>query len=419
MGVSVQQTLEQRIDALFESKSDAMDQSIELFRDIREAGRVYEHGPMLLLTHYEDVKAVIRDGERLSNQASKEGTRAEAIRARLSDEGKEAFDEVSAFEQNFLSRTDGEQHARMRAIMHRVFTPRRIAALGPAIQGYADQLLAELEPGEVVDMTKFAYELPLMAICNMFGAPREDHALIHEWSMKVARNRGGVEEGPLLESRDAEREFRRYVGELADAHRRNAGSGGELVATLLDATEGERMTDDELAATFVVLLFAGHETTTSLIGGGIYELLRNPDQWQALVDDPSLVPDSIDELLRYVTPVQWLLRFAVEDLEVGGVAVEKGQTLVPLLAAANRDADVFPDPDRLDIRRPDAKQTLAFGFGLHYCLGVSLARLEGEIAFRTLVERFPNMELALDGPAEWSGNAQFRHPGRLPVRLES
>src|SRR6202008_2657610 len=120
--------------ALFQSKSEAMDASIELFRDIRAAARVYEHGPMLLLTHSEDVKSVIRDGERLSNQASKEGTRAEAIRARLSDGGKEAFDEVSAFEQNFLSRTDNEQHDRMRQIMHRVFTPRRIAALAPAIQ---------------------------------------------------------------------------------------------------------------------------------------------------------------------------------------------------------------------------------------------------------------------------------------------
>jgi cytochrome P450 len=416
MSVGTRQSLDERLEALFESRPEAMEEANEIWREVREASPAYEHGPTVLVTRYEDVKAAIKDGIRLSNKGYAEGSRAEAVRARLSDEGKAAFDEVSDFEANFITRTDGERHERLRGIVHRVFTPRRIAAMHDTIQGYTDELLAHVDPGAPADLAVFAYELPLMAICDMCGVPREDHGLIHDWALKIARNRGGVEEGPLLESRDAGREFRAYVADLADRHRRSAGSGGELVATLLDATEGDRLTDVELAGAFVLLLFAGHETTTSLVGAGLYELLREPDQYRLLADDPGLVPAAIDELLRFVSPVQWLNRFAVEEHEIGGVEIPRGQTVMPVLACANRDPSVFPDPDRLDIRRPESKQSLAFGFGAHYCLGVSLARLEGEITFRTLAERFPRAELAADS-FEWAGNSMFRRIGSLPVTL--
>jgi cytochrome P450 len=182
------------------------------------------------------------------------------------------------------------------------------------------------------------------------------------------------------------------------------------------AHEGDRLADQELTAMFVILLFAGHETTTNLIGNGLVELMRHRDQWERLCADPSLVPAAVEELLRWVTPVQWLGRVATEPFELEGVQIEAGQTVFPILAAANRDPAAFRNPERLDISRPDAKNHLALGFGPHFCIGNALARLEGTVAFATLARRFPGLELA-DEHLGWRGNAMLRGLEALPVRL--
>jgi cytochrome P450 len=211
-------------------------------------------------------------------------------------------------------------------------------------------------------------------------------------------------------------EFIRYTATIADRHRRDPNSVSELVAAMLDAEEEERLTADELAAMFVQLLFAGHETTTNLLAIGTVELLRNRDQWQLLCDDPSLVRNAVEELLRWVTPVQFVNRNAVTDFELGGVSFQKEQSVFLVLAAANRDPAVFSEPETLDVTRADAGEHLGFGFGFAFCLGTALARLEAEVAFRELTRRFPDAELATD-ELEWQGFSLLRSLKSVPLRL--
>jgi cytochrome P450 len=218
-----------------------------------------------------------------------------------------------------------------------------------------------------------------------------------------------------MEAHAAMRDFRAYVDAMLDDHRRNP-SASDLVGALIDAEQGERLTADELAGMFFVLLFAGHETTTSLIGTGMLELLRHRDQWEKLCADPSLAPATTEELLRWVTPVQWTTRVTNVEVEVAGTCIPPETTVFPMIASANRDPTVFAEPETLDITREDSGQHLALGFGSHFCLGAALARLEGTIAYRTLATRFPNIELASDSFA-YGGNAMLRRPATLPVRL--
>jgi cytochrome P450 len=167
---------------------------------------------------------------------------------------------------------------------------------------------------------------------------------------------------------------------------------------------------------FIVLLFAGHETTTNLLSAGLLELMRHRDQWQRMVDDPALIPGAVEELLRWLSPVQWVGRVAANDFTIGDLAVARGESVFLMIAAGNRDAEQFPDPNRLDITRANAKSHLSLGFGPHFCLGNSLARMEATIAFTTLAKRFPDVALVDDAPG-WHGNAMLRSLKTLPIVL--
>jgi cytochrome P450 len=362
------------------------------------------------------VKALIRDNVRLSNSTMTSGTRAETIMRGLSDEQQTAHLEVSAFESLYLSRSDGSQHRRLRNIAHHAFTPRRIAEMKRTVQRYTDAMISESTSGDVVDlMPTLAYQLPLMVIVDMLGVPESDRESIHVWSNLLGRNRGGDDPAALLEAHRAMAEFRHYVEDVVLPERRRR-PGTDLVSALMEAHDGERLADQELTAMFVILLFAGHETTTNLIGNGLVELMRHRDQWDRLCADPSLVDSAVEELLRWVTPVQWLGRVATQPFKLEEVEIEAGQTVFPVLAAANRDREAFAEPDRFDIARPDAKNHLALGFGPHFCIGNALARLEGAVAFATLARRFPEVELAEDD-LRWRGNAMLRGLEALPVTL--
>jgi cytochrome P450 len=411
-------TLDARIDRLLASEPDALVDPFALYRDIRAAGRVYRRGPALLVSHFEDVKTLALDNVRLSNNSSQIGSRAATTRAALSLEHRIVFDEVGAVESKFITRADGELHARLRRIMQRAFTPRRIAEMQATIQRYTDELIEPLLDGEVADLASLAYRLPLMAVCDLLSVPAPDRERIHEWSLALGRNRQGVDLIPLLDAHAAIREFRAYVHDLIEQHRRAPDTTSGLLAALLEADEGERLSEDELVATFIILLFAGHETTTNLISIGMLELLRHPDQWELLSRDPGLLSQAVEELLRYISPVQWIVRVALEDVRFAGTRLEEGQTALLLLASGNRDPAAFDDPDSLHILRPRTRQTLAFGFGPHFCLGVSLARLEGELAIGTLVRRFPRMALATE-IFRWGSSAQLRHLTHLPVTLNN
>ncbi len=409
-------SLDEQLARILASDPDAMAHPEPVWRTLREQAPVHRIGPLVLVARHGDARDVLRDDERFSSRYFVTGSRHEAIKASLTGAQLEAYEEIGAFESMYMSRSDDDQHDRLRGSANRVFTPRRMAEMRSAVQRYTDEMLAVMIHQDVSDLVSgLAYRLPLMVISDMLGVPPAERDQIHEWSSQLGRNRGGDDPQALIVAYQAMREFRHYVEDILVPLRENR-SGSDLLTALLEAEESARLSPVELTAMFVVLLFAGHETTTNLISIGLLELLRNRDQWERLCADPSLAPRATEELLRWVTPVQYQWRAARADTMLGGIEIESGETVAAVLAAANRDPDVFADPERLDITRPDAKQHLAMGLGPHFCLGNALARLEGAVVFEALARRFPEIELADDSPG-WKGNAMMRGPREVLVKL--
>ena len=304
--------------------------------------------------------------------------------------------------------------------MSKAFTPKVVDGLRPRIQELVDELLdAVAAKGSMEIIEDLAYPLPVIVICEMLGVPPEDHETFKEWSRAAARSLDPEEILPpevQEERRQTLESFGDYFRALIVERRKDLKD--DLISALIEAEEaGDKLTEEELLSTCILLLVAGHETTVNLIGNGALALLRNPDQLEMLRDDPSLAPRAVEELLRYDPPVQMTGRTALEDIEIGGGTVRKGQQVILLLAAANRDPERFADPDRLDITRDDTRH-LAFSFGTHFCLGASLARLEGEIALGTLVRRFQGLKLQTEAP-EYKENITLRGLASLPVAFSS
>ncbi|HEY4279633.1 MAG TPA: cytochrome P450 [Conexibacter sp.] len=408
------------LEALLSSQPQALADPFSVWNRIRSQSAVHPHGPVVLVTRYDDVKAILRDADRFSSRGRSAGSRANLIRSAFPPEAVAAWEEVTAFENLYVSRSDGDQHERLRHVAHRTFTPRRIAQLDEITRAYTEQLLDECasaaaDAGAPCDlMAMFAYRLPLMVICDLLGVGADEREQIHGWSNTLGRNRGGDDPAVTLAARDALNEFRAFVQRLIVPLRERRGT--DLLSALMDAEGDARLSEEELVAMFVILLFAGHETTTNLIANGTLLLMKRRDQWERLVADPSLIPNAVEELLRMTTPSQWQFRLATEDVTVGGTTIEEGQTVYAVTAAANRDPDVFADPDELDVARANARAHLSLGFGPHFCLGNSLARLEGIAALEAMTRRFPEMQLATDTLA-WRGNAMLRGLVELPVRL--
>jgi cytochrome P450 len=421
MSVNTLSSKEDDLAAYLASVPAVMANPYPLFSRIRDTGPAYFHerGATYFLTSYPAVKAGLSDAGRLSNRGYADGTRARAARARLEPADRQLLDAVNGFELLMVSRSDGDQHGRLRRLAHRAFTPRRIAELGRQVRVFTNGLLDEIESasrgGQTIDlMADLAKRLPTMVIMEMLDVPQSDRGLIRGWADTISKNRGGHEAIALRNAHAAVAEFRAYLGRMIVAARER-GTGRELVSTLLEAHDGERLTEEELLAMFVVLLFAGTETTTNLIAIGAWALLREREQWDALVQEPARVPQAVEELLRLVSPVQYLMRVALEDLEVGGTVIKRGSSVLLSLAAANHDPEVFSEPDRLDIDRA-SNPHLALAFGPHFCLGASLARLEGQIVFESLIDRLPKMTVA-DDQLTFAGNAMLRTVERVPVRL--
>ncbi len=266
-----------------------------------------------------------------------------------------------------------------------------------------------------VDLTEvFTYRLPLLAIARMLGVPEADAPLIHRWSSIMGAFEGRTNMDALHPWHDALSEFRAYVHDLIVSFG-NAPPDTNLITALLDAHGGDRLTSEELLAMFVVLLFAGHETTTNLIGNGVVALMHQREQWELLCRTPALAETAVEELLRYDAPVQYTARLPILDAEVGGARVRAGQTLLMLIGSANRDPRAFHEPDRIDITRTGNRH-LGLLVGIHFCLGASLARLEGKIAFTELAQRYPGLEL-VDDQLEWNPNPMLRGVKQLRVRL--
>jgi cytochrome P450 len=415
MGTELKNRLDDDLAALLASDPAAIADPYSTWDRVREEDPVHAHGPVVLLTRFEHVKPALADNESYSHAGRSQGSRAKAIEAGLTTEQALAYRDITDFENLYLSRSDGPDHERRRRIAHRTFTPKRIAELDAATYRYAEEMIATTAAGDSGDlMSGLAYHLPLMLICDLLGVPAPDRERIHEWSGALGRNRGGDDPTALMAAHGALDEFRAFVKSLLVKLRKERGT--DLLSALLDAEDDERLTEEELAAMFVVLLFAGHETTTNLIATGLLMLLEQRDQWERLCAEPELVPNAVEELLRIVTPVQWQFRLSRKEIEVGGVQIPAGQTVYPVVAAANRDPEVFAEPARLDIGRDNAKAHLALGYGSHFCLGNALARLEGRVVLELLSAQYPDLALAAS-PEElrWRGHAMLRGLAELPV----
>jgi cytochrome P450 len=309
---------------------------------------------------------------------------------------------------------DGADHRRLRRLVTKAFTPRVVEQLRPRIQAIADELLDAVEERRQMDLSAdYAFPLPITVIAELLGVPSADHGRFKEWSDAIIT--------PVFEDEKMEGLFTQmgeFVAYLTEFFaRRRAEPRDDLVSALLAARDEEdALSEAELFGTVVLLIVAGHETTVGLIGNAVLNLLANPDQLDLVREDSSLLPGAIEEVLRYEGPVERALnRWAASDLELGGHTIRRGELVIAILNAADRDGERFPEPDRLDVCRADTKH-LAFGRGSHYCLGAPLARLEAEIALETLFRRLPGLRLALEpGELEWRPTPGFRRVAALPV----
>lgn len=309
-----------------------------------------------------------------------------------------------------LLNIDPPDHTRLRRLVAKAFTPRRTAEFEPRVQQLADTLIDRFAGRGRADLIhEFAFPLPIYAICDLLGVPAEDQDDFRDWAGMMIRHGGGPRGGVAR----SVKKIRNYLAALI--HRKRADLGDDLISGLIKASDhGEHLTEEEAAAMCFVLLFAGFETTVNLIGNGAYALLRDPAQ-RALLDaalargDDAFVAGAVEELLRYDGPVEiatW--RYATEPLRIGGRPIARGDAVLVVLAAADRDPARFRAPDTLDLARRD-NQHLGYGHGIHYCLGAPLARLEGRIALGTLLRRLPDLRLGAD-------ETELRRRGGLIMR---
>jgi cytochrome P450 len=360
------------------------------------------------LLRHADVVAALRD-PRLS------ADRLTPYVAGLPSDEREALAPLVRALAGWMIVHDLPSHTRLRALVSHAFTPRAVERLRERIGAIAAGLLDRVAASGRMDiMQDFAGPLPAIVIAELVGVPAADRERFQAWSDDVAAFVGTFTVGAEIATR-AQRsllELEGYFRGLVAERRRRPGD--DLLSVLIAAEEGgDRLSEDELFANCAFLLFAGHETTTNLIGNGMLALLRHPDQLALLRDDPSHVAKASEEFLRYDGPVDRIARIATEDLEIGGVRISAGDRVVSLLGAANRDPARFPEPDRLDITRRDNRH-VAFGHGPHFCVGAPLARLEAQVAFPLLLRRLHDPRLA-DEQVRWRDSIGFRGLVSLPV----
>ena len=362
-----------------------------------------------LITRYDDVLAVLKDQRFVKDWRG-------ALTPEQLAQVPPIPEVMKPLSQNMLD-TDPPDHERLRALVSKAFTPRLIERLRPRVQAISDGLLdAVQDRGEMDLINDYAFPLPITVIAELLGVPAEDRNNFREWSDAAVSGNASQEymEQILIPHMQA---FTDYLRALFEEKRSNPKD--DLVSALVRAEEaGDRLSEDELLGMVFLLLVAGHETTVNLIGNGVLALLQHPDQLRKLKEDPSLIKPAVEELLRYDGPVETSTeRFAREDVEIGGQVIPRGDMVLVVLAAADHDPERFPDPDALDITRTDNRH-LAFGKGIHHCLGAPLARMEGEIAISTLLRRMPN--LRLKGSPEslsWRPGMILRGLRGLPVEF--
>ncbi|MCI0547428.1 MAG: cytochrome P450 [Candidatus Rokubacteria bacterium] len=381
------------------------------FHALREEDPVHAH-PMgfYVLTRYDDVMTLLRDS-RFGKAAYEE-----LLASRFGGNGG-----GGAWVTSSMLFKDPPDHTRLRTLVSKAFTPRVVETMRAHIQEIVDGLLDQVQArGRMDVISDLAYPLPVTVISEMLGVPPAESDSIKEWSLAIARSLDAiampVDQEVIQKGNAAFKALAAYFQDLATARRR--APRADLLSALIAAEEqGDKLSERELLATCILLYVAGHETTVNLIGNGVLALLRHPAELRRLAANPGLAPGAVEELLRYDGPVQRTGRIASTDVEIGGKTIPKGTLVLGLLGAANRDPAHFPEPDRLDLERADNRH-LAFGLGIHFCLGAPLARLEGQMAFATLLRRCPRLELATPSPT-WRSSATLRGLTALPVSFRS
>jgi cytochrome P450 len=314
---------------------------------------------------------------------------------------------------------DPPGHTRLRSLASHAFSPARVAVLRTHIREIVNRLLDTVQAkGQMDIIADLGDPLPAIVTAEMLGVPLEDRHQLKAWSTNFAEMLGNFQHNPehaarmLRTVQDMTAYFHDRIRELKNIPRDG------LVHSLMTAEiDGDRLTEEEVVATSIVTMVGGLETTTNLIGNGVLTLLRNPGEIERMQEDQSLIPSAVEEMLRYESPSQHTGRLAPEDVEWEGKVIRKGQAVMAVMAAANRDPERFPDPDRFDVARTDNRH-LAFGYAAHFCFGAALARVEGQEAFEAIVRRLPGLELQ-PGPLVWRNNLGLRGLTALPVKFEA
>lgn len=351
-----------------------------------------------VVTRYEDVLTVFQ-------QFSADRT---PTPEQLSERGLAAFTPLARIMVRQMLFLDPPAHGRVRRLASKAFTARRVERLRSHIQQITDRLLDQVQDKGTMDVIKdLAYPLPAIVTAEMLGVPTDDWQQLTAWSADFAQVLGNFQHNPehaaqVIRSLE---EMCTYFRRAVEECRKHPREG--LINAFLNAeVDGDRLSEEEIVANTIVTMVGGQETTTNLIGNGVLSLLRHRDQLERLRADFSLIPSAVEELLRYESPSQHTARLAPDDVELGGKLIRKRQAVIAVMGAANRDPERFPDPDRLDISRQDNRH-VAFAWASHFCFGASLARIEGQVAFESILRRMPDLRLK-PGPITWRENLGLR-----------
>jgi cytochrome P450 len=371
-----------------------------------------------VFTRHADCLAILRDKRSSSDGRNVDASTIRELRA-VDLPPQQGAEAMLAEMAPFLFR-DPPDHTRLRGLVQKAFTPRVVEGLRPRLEEICDALLDEaFERGAVDLVADYAYPLPVQIIVEMLGVPAEDHEQFRVWSHALAR---GLDPDFLLPPEAVQQRlgailsFVQYFASLIEERRRKPGD--DLLTRLIQAEEqGDVLTQGELLSTCILLLVAGHETTVNLISGGALALMERPEQLALVRDDPAVVRSAVEEMLRFVCPVQLTGRVALEDMDVAGAHIGAGEFSMLLIGSANRDPAVFDDPESFDVTRVDNNH-LGFGFGIHHCLGAPLARLEAQIALPALLRRARRLERSTDA-LSYKENIVLRGLEALPVRLSA
>ena len=368
-----------------------------------------------VVTRYDDVVQTYLDVTHYSNEGRLAGT--------MNHLPPDDRAKLTVFADFYLAKglvhADPPDHTRIRRLILKWgFTPGQVEALRPKVQRIVDEVIDRVEPDgrmEVID--DLAFVLPVQVLCDLLGVPHSDGLLFRSLADRLlgfqGRNRPGLDS--LLAAQEAILELQEYLAVQTERLHDGAIDRDGLLGRMIAAqATSDALSPDELVNTIGTLLIAGHETTTSLVGNGLFTMLRHPDQWQLLCNDLSLIPQAIEEMLRYESPLTRQPRLLKDDAELGGKQLRRGETVFQMINAANRDPAHFDDPERFDILRP-SRRHLAFGQGIHFCIGAPLARLEAQIVFQTLIDRLPGIRLAGDEPDWVLGKPTVRILEKLPV----